>query len=109
MSAITDSVGSIHFDWDNQPGITSLLQILALLSGRPQAEVTEEWQGKKRYGEFKTAVADEVARFLTDFHARLDAISDYELVAKLEANESSVAVIANQTLLHVQKAVGLRR
>ena len=26
-----------NFDWENQPGITSLLQILALLSGRSQA------------------------------------------------------------------------
>ena len=39
MSATTDSIGSVHFDWDAQPGVTSLLQIMALLSGRDQADV----------------------------------------------------------------------
>src|SRR5690606_25832804 len=47
MSATTDSVGMINFDWDNQSGITSLLQILALLTGREQADVNAEWVGKE--------------------------------------------------------------
>ena len=108
MSATTDSVGVINFDWNNQPGITSLLQILALLSGRPQDEVNAEWVGKERYGDFKNAVAGEVEKFLTDFQARYNNISDEELIAKLEQSESRMREVANETLLRVQKAVGLR-
>jgi tryptophanyl-tRNA synthetase len=33
MSATTDSVGTVHYDLENQPGISNLLQIHALLAG----------------------------------------------------------------------------
>lgn len=109
MSATTDSIGAIHFDWDNQPGITSLLQILSLLTGRDQAEVNAKWEGNTRYGDFKKSVAESVANFLTDFQAKYHAISNEELLAKLEQSESAMSQIANQTLLRAQKAVGLRQ
>jgi tryptophanyl-tRNA synthetase len=109
MAATTDNVGMIHFDWDTQPGITSLLQILALISGRSQDDVNAEWVGAKRYGDFKKAVAEAVATFLRDFHTRLDAISDDILLAKLESSEQAMSLIANETLLRAQKAVGLRK
>lgn len=109
MAATTDSVGAIHFDWKNQPGITSLLQILALITHRSQADVNAEWEGKDRYGDFKKAVAEAVAHFLTDFQSRYAAISDDELLAKLESNERAMNDVANATLLRVQRAVGLRQ
>lgn len=109
MSATTDSVGVIHFDFETQPGISSLLQILSLLSGRSQEEVNQEWVGKTQYGEFKTAVADEVVRFLTDFQARFKAIDDGDLIRKLEWSESHMSTIANETLYKAQLAVGLRQ
>lgn len=108
MSATTDSVGRINFDWQNQPGITSLLQILALLSGRSQDDVNAEWVGNERYGDFKQAVAGEVECFLTDFQQRYNEISDEMLLAKLESSEAAMSVIANATLLRAQTAVGLR-
>ena len=109
MSATTDSVGGIHFDFETQPGISSLLQILALLTGRTQEEVNAEWGGTTSYGEFKRAVADAVRDFLTDFQKRFASISDEVLIAKLEASEKAMAEIANATLLRAQTAVGLRR
>ncbi len=108
MSATTDSVGVVNFNWETQPGITSLLQMLALLSGRSQDDVNAEWVGSTSYGEFKNAVADAVAGFLTEFQARLNAITDEQLIAKLETSEAAMSVIANATLLRAQKAVGLR-
>lgn len=108
MSATTDSIGSINFDWDKQPGITSLLQMLAMLTNRDQNEVNSEWQGKTSYGEFKSAVADAVKAFLTDFQAKLANISDEQLLAKLQHSEAALMPIANATLLRTQKAVGLR-
>lgn len=109
MSATTDSVGEIHFDFETQPGITSLLQILSLLSGRSQEEVNADWEGTASYGDFKKAVADQVAAFLIDFQAKLAAITDEALIAKLEASEKAMAVTANDTLLRAQRAVGLRQ
>ena len=46
MAATTDSLGVINFDWQRQPGITNLLQLLAILTNRPQAEVNAEWVGQ---------------------------------------------------------------
>lgn len=108
MSATTDSVGVINYDWDNQPGISSLLQMLAMLTGRPQDEVNAEWTGNTSYGEFKKVVAEAVSGFLTDFQARLASISDEELLQKLQLSETAMTEVANATLLRAQKAVGLR-
>lgn len=109
MSATTDSVGVINYDFDNQPGVSSLLQILSMLTGRPQDEVNAQWVGQTSYGEFKSAVADAVAAFLTDFQSRLESISDDSLLRKLEHSEAEMTKIANETLLRAQKAVGLRQ
>jgi len=108
MSATTDSVGIINFDWDNQPGITSLLQMLALLTNQTQDAVNAEWVGNSSYGDFKRAVADAVAEFLTGFQERLHAISDDELIRKLEVSERAMTEVANATLHRAQVAVGLR-
>ena len=108
MGATTDSIGCIHFDWEKQPGITSLLQMMALLSGREQAEVNAEWEGKASYGDFKTAVAEVVRVFLTDFQSRLNNITDEQILAKLEQSEYQLTAVANATLLRAQQVVGLR-
>ena len=108
MSAVTDSVGIINFDIKKQPGITSLLQILAILSNRPQDEVNDEWVGKSSYGEFKKEVASVVESFIAKFQDRLSNISDDYLLAKLHESEGQMAVTANATLLRAQKAVGVR-
>ncbi len=108
MSAETDSVGSVNLDWENQPGISNLLQILALLTRRDIQEVASEWQGNERYGDFKKAVADEMREFLTDLQSKLAAVNDEEIQQKLVSSEVAMTVQAGQTLLNVQKAVGLR-
>jgi tryptophanyl-tRNA synthetase len=108
MSATTDSVGVINYDWDNQPGIANLLQLLSLFSNRPIDTVVSQWQGKTNYGELKTAVAEAVSAFLGDFTARLEHVTDEVLLAKLEASEAAMVTVANQTLHRAQVAVGLR-
>ena len=108
MSATTDSLGKIDFDPVNQPGISNLLQILARLEGKDLKDVLAEYAGQEQYGPLKTAVAEAVKKFLSDFQARLAAVNDEELNAKLETSEAALREIANQTLLGVQKAVGLR-
>lgn len=109
MSAATDSYGEITFDLKERPGISNLLQILALLTGRPQQEVNAEWEGKTQYGEFKKAVAAAVADFLREFQARLATVDEQTLIAKLEQGEEAMRGIAGDTLLRAQKAVGLRK
>jgi tryptophanyl-tRNA synthetase len=108
MGATTDDKASIHYDKENQPGITNLIDILALLRGVSPSEVAAEFEGQERYGDFKKVVADEMAAFLRDFQARLVNVDDAQLRAKLESSEQAMTVVANETLARVQKAVGLR-
>jgi tryptophanyl-tRNA synthetase len=107
-SATTDSEGVIHWDWEKQPGITNLLQILSLLSNRGKDEVLSDWEGKSSYGELKAAVAESVRNFLNDFQQKLTQVNHDQLMDKLEADEAAMSTVANQTLERVQQAVGLR-
>lgn len=109
MSATTDDTASIHYDRDKQPGITNLIDILALLRGSSPLEIAKEFEGQERYGDFKKIVADEMAQFLRNFQANLAQVDDAQLTAKLEESERAMNVIANETLLRLQQAVGLRR
>ncbi|HEY4963657.1 MAG TPA: tryptophan--tRNA ligase [Candidatus Saccharimonadales bacterium] len=107
-SATTDSIGQINLDPQNQPGITNLLQILALLSAKPLEEVANTWKGKTNYGELKQVVAEEVKTFLSGFQSRLTQVDDSQIVQKLTTDEAIINNIANDRLLKVQRAVGLR-
>ncbi len=108
MSATTDSFGEIQFDYLERPGISNLLQILALLSSREIDSVVDEWRGKGNYGELKSTVAQYVAQFLIDFQSTIQTVDDESIQSKLEASETALRPIANDQLLKVQKAVGLR-
>jgi tryptophanyl-tRNA synthetase len=108
MSATTDSEANIRFDWEKQPGITNLLQILELLSHESLDEIKQQWEGKSSYGELKKVVAEKVQSFLTDFQAKFAGVDEAALQAKLEASEAALRQTANATLLRAQQAVGLR-
>ena len=114
MSATTDSLGTVQYDRDNQPGISNLLEILTLVrqdAGRDVSleQTISEYAGMERYGDFKRIVADEVAEFLANFQARLAAVDKQAIERKLESSERDMNLVANETLHRVQKAVGLRR
>jgi tryptophanyl-tRNA synthetase len=106
--ATTDSEANIRFDFEKQPGVSNLLQILALLSGKPQSEINSQWEGKTSYGELKQAAAEAVRGFLTDFQVKLSAVDGQKLMQKLGSDEEAMQKVADTTLLKVQKAVGLR-
>lgn len=108
MSATTDSLASIHYDYQTQPGISNLLEMYALLKKQPIVDVALEWEGQTSYGELKSSVAELVRVFLTDFQERLQNVDEQQILAKLERDELAMNEIANATLLRVQKAVGLR-
>lgn len=108
MSATTDSVGLINYDWETQPGITNLLTILAALSGLDQTSVNDSWTGQTKYGDLKLAVANATSSFLETLHANMAAVSDDALASHLEHSEARMNEIASAKLDLVHKAVGLR-
>jgi len=108
MSATTDSVGKVKFDMFNQPGISNLLQIEALVTDTPLQDVISTWAGETRYGDLKKKVAESVSEMLTIFQAKLAEISDEEVYQLLEEGEKYANEVAGRKLTEVQKAFGLR-
>ena len=108
MSATTDDQARVAYLPAAQPGISNLIQLLALLRGDMVQNVADEFSNETRYGDFKKIVADEMAAFLTDFQTRLAGVDDAAILAKLESSEQAAREVANATLLRVQRAVGLR-
>ena len=108
MSATTDSLGKVKFDMFNQPGISNLLQIEALVTNTPLQDVIATWNGETRYGELKAKVATSVSEMLTVFQSRMAGISDGYVYDLLSAGEKYANDVANKKLLEVQKAFHLR-
>ena len=107
MSATTDSEGVIRFDMINQPGISNLLTIEAMLTDRDIQDVIADWAGQTSYGDLKRKVADTVRAFLADFQAKVATISDEEAERYLAAGEAYANEVAKAKLAKVQRAVGL--
>lgn len=103
MSATTDSLEEVRYDYDKQPGISNLLDIYKFLGGEP-----EEFIGQTQYGPLKQAVADKVTDFIEGFQEQLAKVDDQALMKKLESSEAAMNQIADKKLYEVQLAVGLR-
>lgn len=108
MSATTDDKAYVRLDRERQPGISNLLEILALLRATPLDIVVKEFEGETRYGDFKKVVAKEMKEFLTAFQDTLATIDEAAVLQKLETSERAMNDQANTTLRRVQQAVGLR-
>ncbi|HET6863724.1 MAG TPA: tryptophan--tRNA ligase [Candidatus Saccharimonadales bacterium] len=109
MSAETDSLSAIPkgLDWEKQPGVSNLLQILAILKD-DWSNVFNKYQGNTSYADLKKETAVAVSEFLANFQAKMSLVDEPKLVSRLEADENAMSEAANATLLKVQKAVGLR-
>ena len=108
MSATTDSVGKIQYDMFNQPGISNLLQIEALVNNMPLQDVISTWSGEARYGDLKQKVASSVQTFLENFQSHLAEISDEQIFDLLATGETYANKVANIKLHAVQTAFHLR-
>ena len=108
MSATTDSLERVKFDMREQPGVSNLLLIEALVTGVPLQDVISTWAGETRYGELKKKVASSVAEMLEVFQGKFAEISDTEVYKLLEDGEKYANKVANAKLLEAQKVFGLR-
>lgn len=97
--AVTDSDEPpvIRYDVENKAGVSNLLDILSGITGKPIAQLEEEFQGKM-YGELKNAVAEAVVGMLETLQARFHAFRQDE--AKLE----QIAQVGAEKARHKAKA-----
>lgn len=103
MSATTDSMENVKYDYASQPGVSNLLEIYTLMGGDKAEFLTQ-----KHYGPLKQAVSDRIANFLRQFHKKLAAVDTHALNQKLELSEKLMKKQSAKMLQSVQIAIGLR-
>ena len=105
--AVTDSETNIRFNPENKPGISNLIQIYSVCSGKDFKTIESEFEGKG-YGDFKSVVGEAVVELLRPIREEsLKLISDkayLEGVFKSGAEKASYT--ANKTLRKVYKKIG---
>ncbi|NJK71384.1 MAG: hypothetical protein HC932_03995 [Thermales bacterium] len=107
MRAETDTIGLVNWDWLNQPGVTNLLQINYLLSGKNKQEVVRDWTGNKNYGDLKKETARIVEDFLINLQSKKAEITDQQIQKVLYFGEENANKKAKEVLLKFQKHLGL--
>ena len=107
MKSTTDSDGIIKFDTDNKPGVSNLLNIYSVLSGKSIDKLVQEYDGKG-YGDFKKDLVEVTINSLAPIKARYEEIrhSD-ELIEILKDGAERANSIAIRTLKRVKDVYGL--
>lgn len=106
-SAVTDS-GSEVVCGPDKPGITNLIEILAVVRSSTAREVEASFEGI-RYGDFKQAVADELVEYLGPVRERYLELRADEgtLAVVLAAGADRARAIASTTLTTVRERMGV--
>ena len=105
--AVTDSEACVRYDKENKPGVSNLMQIYAVTTGKSFQEIEAEFAGRG-YGDFKTAVGESVVELLRPIREeteRLLADKAY-LESVYRAGAEKASYVANRTLSKVYKKIG---
>lgn len=107
-SAVTDSLGVIRYDVENQPGIANLLTIQSALGGQSIEELVTMFEGKG-YGELKAFVGDTVFDFLVNLQAKYHEVIKSGIIEQtLKEGSEKAGMIARKKMYKVKKKVGFQ-
>ena len=105
--AVTDSETSVRYDVANKPGISNLMQIYSVATGKTFEEIEKEFDGRG-YGEFKTAVGESVVEMLTPIREKAEELIKDKayLESVYRAGAEKASYTAMKTLRKVYRKVG---
>lgn len=109
-SATTDSGTEIKFDPENKAGLSNLMTIYSVLSGKSTEQLEKDYAGKM-YGHLKVDLADLVVQTLKPVREKYDDLmknKDY-LDQLMKSGAERAEARARPTLEKVYQAVGLLR
>ena len=106
--ATTDSGKEVTFDEDNKPGISNLLTIYHLLSGKEIKDI-EAMYGGKSYSDFKADLGEIVVDFLKPFQDKYNDLKNnmdhvYDVLNK---SEEKARQIVSANLTEIKNKMGL--
>lgn len=108
MSAVTDTGKQIKFNAKTKPGISNLLNIYSLVSGKTLEELEYEFKGKG-YAPFKKSLADLIIDYFEPFRRKKKELASRKIYLKevLKMGGKKAENIACQTMREVNSKVGL--
>jgi tryptophanyl-tRNA synthetase len=107
-SAVTDTGREVVYDVENKPGISNLLTILSVATGKAVPELEAAYAGKG-YGDFKADVAEAVVELFAPVRDRYAALVDDpgSLDEVLAVGAQRAREVAGATMAAVRERLGL--
>lgn len=107
-AAVTDTQKSIKYDPQKKRGISNLLTISSLISGKKIQELESEFKGKS-YSEFKKRTAEALIGYLEPLQRRRKELLTRQVYINdiLKRGAAKAQTVAAQTMREVKIAMGL--
>ncbi|GLB58907.1 tryptophan--tRNA ligase [Cytobacillus sp. NCCP-133] len=108
-SAVTDSEGIVKYDKENKPGVSNLLSMYSILSGKPVDDIEKEYEGMG-YGDFKAGLSDVVINTIKPIQDKYYELMESEELDKvLDQGSEKARTVANKMVKKMENAMGLGR
>ena len=108
-SAVTDSEGIVKYDVENKPGVSNLLSIYSIFSGKTINELEELYEGKG-YGVFKGDLAGTIIESLSPIQQRYNELMESEELDEiLDRGAQQANAVASKMVKKMENAMGLGR
>ncbi|MBZ1348162.1 MAG: tryptophan--tRNA ligase [Candidatus Nealsonbacteria bacterium] len=108
MKAVTDTGKTIKYNEKLKPGVSNLLTIYSLFSGKTVKELEKKFKGKG-YAELKKSLSELLINSLESFRRKKKELLCREVYVKeiLEQGRKRAQIIASSTIADVRKKMGL--
>lgn len=106
--AVTDSEGVVKYNPETKPGVSNLIEIYSVVTGKTREEIEKEFENQG-YGTFKEAVGKAVVEKLAPVQEKYKKLIEKpEYLEEICKNGAEKAkLIANKTVETVKEKVGL--
>lgn len=104
--AVTDSEARIAYDADRKPGLSNLLDILAVFTGEPVEDLADRHAGGG-YGKLKETVAEAVITGLAPLRRAYLDLEDREVERIMTKGALDARIKAERTMAEVRGLIGL--
>lgn len=106
-SSVTDSIGIINYDYENQPGVTNLLNIYSALSHKSISDCLDYFKGQN-YGFLKSEVSKIIINELSPIQERFNIIYNDDSIIKqvLDSGAQIASKDASLKIEAVKKIIG---
>ncbi|HET9203340.1 MAG TPA: tryptophan--tRNA ligase [Acidimicrobiia bacterium] len=105
-AAVTDTGSDVVYDWEAKPGVSNLLELFSVFTGRPIPELVDEYS-VGGYGVFKGAVADAIVEGLAPVREAYDALDDAEVTEVMARGAGTARDRAETSMKTVRERVGI--